>query len=303
MRQQVNTWFLLALAAVALYLCYLIGEPFLKPIFAAIVLAIVFYPLHGRILSLTSRPNLAATITTVLVIGIVAIPAVLLAFAVTKELGGLYQSLSEKSAAQGGLGSYVARLMEAPTRLLQPYIDMSKIDVRSTVLGWIDQISRSIIAAGAAAVSNIFSLVFATIVVFFTLFFLFRDGIRIQQGATTMLPLTREQARSLLSGISETIVASVHGGIAVGLAQGLLTGISFWVLGLSSPVLWGLVAAVASLIPLVGTGIVWVPGAIVLVLGGHWIKALVLVGSGSSSCQPDRRCIETLRGERAGKDA
>lgn len=66
----------------------------------------------------------------------------------------------------------------------------------------------------------------------------------------------------------------------IGIAHGLLTGIAFWILGLPLPVLWGLVAAVASLIPVVGTGLVWVPAAAVLLLSGHWMKALILLACG-----------------------
>ena len=281
-RKQATTWFLIAVAGVALYLCYRIAEPFLNPIFAAIVLAIVFYPLYARIESLIRRPNVAATITTILVMLVVAIPAVFLGVVVTRELGELYQSLSEKSAAQGGLSPYLMHLMETPLRLVGRYIDLSRLDVRSTLLGRIDQVSRYLVAVGARAVSNVFSLILGIVVVFFTLFFLFRDGLRIQQRTAAVLPLTGQQARRLVTGISETIVASVYGGIAVGLAQGSLTGLAFWVLGLSSPVVWGLVAAMASLVPVVGTGMVWVPAAVVLIIGGHWVKALILIGWGAA---------------------
>lgn len=75
MRQQANTWFLFALAALALYLSYLVAQPFLNAIFAAVVLAVVFHPLHIRLYTFVARPNLAATLPTVLVILIVAIPA------------------------------------------------------------------------------------------------------------------------------------------------------------------------------------------------------------------------------------
>ena len=145
-----------------------------------------------------------------------------------------------------------------------------------------EQISRYLVAVGATAVSNIFSLILGIVVVFFTLFFLFRDGLRIRQSIAAGLPLTGQQARRLVTGISETIVASVYGGIAVGLAQGSLTGLAFWLLGVSSPVVWGLVAAMASLVPVVGTGMVWVPAAVVLVVSGHWVKALILVGWGAA---------------------
>ena len=280
--KQATTWFLVAVAAIALYLCYRIAEPFLNPIFAAIVLAIVFYPLHARIEWSVARPNLAAAISTIVVMIVVAIPAVLLGVAVTNELNEVYQSLSESSAAQGGLSTYLMRIMEAPLRFVGRYIDLSRLEVRPALLGWVDQVSRYLVGAGAKAVGNILSFVLGAVVVFFTLFFLFRDGPKFQQHIAAVLPLKDEQARRLSAGISQTIVASVYGGIAVGLAQGSLAGLAFWVLGLSSPVLWGLVAALTSLIPIFGTGIVWAPAAIILLLGGHWIKALILFGWGAA---------------------
>lgn len=280
--KQATTWFLIGVAGLALYLCYRIAEPFLNPIFAAVVLAIVFYPLHARIELFIRRSNVAATLSTILVMLVVAIPAVFLGVAVTRELGGLYKSLSEKSAAQGGLSPYLMHLMEAPFRLVGRYIDLSQLDVRSTLLGWVDQISRYLVAFGARAVSNIFSLVLASVVVFFTLFFLFRDGPKIQQRTAAVLPLSDQQARRFMKGVSETIIASVYGGVAVGFVQGSLTGLGFWVLGLSSPVVWGVAAALASLVPVVGTAMVWVPAVVVLIIGGHWIKALILVAWGAA---------------------
>src|SRR5215510_2631247 len=131
-RQQANTWFLFALAALALYLSYLVAQPFLNAIFAAVVLAVVFYPLHARINISVRQPTLAATISTVLVIFVVAIPAVMLGIVVTRELGDLYRSLSEKSAAQGGLSAYLTHLLEAPVKMLGRYVDLSRLDVRST---------------------------------------------------------------------------------------------------------------------------------------------------------------------------
>ena len=282
LRREANTWFLLALAAVAFYLSYLVTKPFLNPIFAAIVLAIVFYPIHTRIESLIARPNMAATFSTILVILVVAIPAVFFGLTVIKELNGLYQSVSDKSAAQGGLSPYLMHMVEAPLRLLGRYVDVSRVDVRGTLLGWLDRASRYLVAVGPQAINNLFSFIIGIVAVFFTLFFLFRDGPRIQQRTVAILPLTAQQSSRLVTGIKETIVASVYGGIAVGVTQGSLTGLAFWVLGMSSPVVWGVVAAMTSLVPFVGTGLVWVPGAVVLAIGGHWVKAFILLGWGAA---------------------
>ena len=281
-RQQANTWFLFALAALALYLSYLVAHPFLNAIFAAVVLAVVFYPLHTRVHLFVARPNLAATLSTVLVILIVAIPATVLAVVVTGELRDLYAALSERSAAQGGVNASFRKLMEVPIGLLGKYIDMSRLDFRSTLLGWVDAASRYLVAASGRVVSNVLSLLLETVVVFFTLFFLFRDGVSFRRRIAAVIPLTSKQSTRLVSRMSETIVASVYGGIAVGIAQGLLTGLAFWILGASSPVLWGIVAALASLIPVVGTGLVWAPAALVLAIGGYWVKALIMLAWGAA---------------------
>ncbi|HEX3104581.1 MAG TPA: AI-2E family transporter [Terriglobales bacterium] len=282
MRDHASTWFLIAVAGVALYLSYIIAKPFLNPIFAALVLAIVFYPLHARINSRLRRPNLAASISTVLVIFVIAIPAIFLGITVTRELREQYEWLRHETAAQGGLNPYLMHLMEAPLQYVGLYMDLSRFDVRPTLLGWIERASSYLVAIGASVVTNIFSFFLSAAVAFFTLFFLLRDGRKIQQRTAAILPLTGEQARKFITSVHETIIASVQGGIAVGLAQGSLTGLAFWVLGLSSPVLWGLVAAMASLIPFVGTGIIWAPAAVVLLLQGHWIKAILLLAWGSA---------------------
>jgi predicted PurR-regulated permease PerM len=134
-RQSANTCFLFALAALALYLSYLVAHPFLDAIFAAVVLAVIFHPLHAKVDLSVRRLNLAAANSTVMVMLIVAIPAVVLGIVVTGELGDLYRSLCEKSATQGGVGAYLMHLLETPLGTLGRYVDLSRLDMRATLLG------------------------------------------------------------------------------------------------------------------------------------------------------------------------
>src|SRR5271167_93451 len=102
-RKQVATaFFLLILAAIALYFCFLIIRPFLIPIFLAVILAIVFHPAHIRIQARISRPNAAALFSTVLVILTFVAPLVGLGIVISRETSALYQLLSERSTEQGG---------------------------------------------------------------------------------------------------------------------------------------------------------------------------------------------------------
>lgn len=281
-RKQAAVICLLGLAAVALYLCYLIARPFLGPVTIAVMLAIVFHPLHARIQLFLRRPSGAAVLSTILVLLIVTIPIVVLGISVSGELRAVVQSLREQSGSQGGLSPYLAHLGESLLQRLENYANLSQLDPHATLLRWAEQASHYLLSIGAAAVTNLLSFVLDTVVVFFSLFFFFREGKSIRQGLSAMLPLSTDQTERLFTGISETMIANLYGGLAVSAAQGILAGLSFWVLGLSAPILWALVTALMSLVPVVGSALVWGPASILLFLTGHWVKALVLLGWGAA---------------------
>ena len=281
-RKQATVICLLVSAAIALYFCYLSARPFLGPVLIAVMFAIAFYPLHARTQLLFHRPSVAAALSTTLVLLIVTIPVVLLGISVSGELRAVVQSLREQSGSQGGLSPYLARWGESLLKRLGNYANLSQLDPQAGLLRWAEQASRYMLSLGAAALTNLLSFVPDTVVVFFSLFFFFREGKSIRQGLSAMLPLYPDQAEKLFAGISETMIANLYGGLAVGAAQGILTGLSFWALGLAAPILWALVTGLASLVPVVGSALVWGPASILLILSGHWVKALILVFWGAA---------------------
>ncbi len=111
-KQAASTYFLLALAAIALYFCYIIARPFLSPVFLAVMIAIVFHPVHVRIQGRIRGRNAAALISTILVLVVVVVPAVGLGVVVSQEMRGLYLLLNERSAEQGGWNPYLMHAME-----------------------------------------------------------------------------------------------------------------------------------------------------------------------------------------------
>jgi predicted PurR-regulated permease PerM len=280
-KQAATVVFLLVLAAIALYFCFVITRPFLSPIFLAIMLAIVFYPLHTHILTRLQRPNVASLLSTILVLLAFLAPAIGLGIIISRETSALYHSLDERSAAQGGWNPYVMHAIDRALGWAGKYIDLSQLDLRGTILRWLEQISRYLLSWGAHVISNFVGFLADAVITLFTLFFLFREGASTKNHAASVLPLTRDQVERLFTGISNSIVANVYGVIAVGASQGALAGLSFWVLGLPSPVLWGVVTALFSLIPFIGSAAVWGPAVIVLAVSGHWIKALILLGLGA----------------------
>ncbi|MBI3949500.1 MAG: AI-2E family transporter [Acidobacteria bacterium] len=280
-KKQVTLIFLLSLTAVALYLGYIIAKPFLKPILFATVIAIVLHPVHARLHRLIRSPNVAALLSTLLSLLIIFIPTAVLGVAISTELTDLYRWLGEKSAEEGGWSAYLLHLMERPLSWIGGYVELSEFDLRAAVLGRLEATSAFLLAQVAGLVSNITWLLVGAVITFFTLFFLFREGQSVRRRAAVVLPLNPDQVERLFNGISDAIRANLYGVLAVAAAQGILTGLAFWVLGLPSPILWGLVTALLSPIPVVGSGVVWVPASIILIISGHWGKGLILLGWGA----------------------
>jgi predicted PurR-regulated permease PerM len=272
-----STLFLLALAALALYFCYLIARPFLNPIFLAVMIAIVFHPVHVWLQQRIHRRNLAALTSTILVLVAVVVPTVVLGMRVTKEVRGLYQLLNEKSAEQGGWNPYAMHFVDRLTGWAGQYVDLSTLDLRGALLRWLEQISNFLLSWGTHFLSNIVSFFVEAIIAFFTLFFLFREGESLKLQLAAFLPLRADQFERLFTGVSNSVVANVYGCLAVGASQGILMSLGFWVLGLPSPILWGLVTALCSLLPIVGSFVVWGPTTMFLVISGHWGKGLILL--------------------------
>jgi predicted PurR-regulated permease PerM len=281
-RKQVTTTFLLVLAAVALYVCFVIARPFLSPFFLAAMIAVVFHPVQARVQARVHNQNTAATMSTILVLLVSVVPAIGLGIAVNKEIAALYQSLNENRVGEGGWNPVGMHAAERVLSWVGRYVDISSFDLRAALVRWLKEVSQPLLSWGVRAVSNAVLFITNAFITFFTLFFLFRDGCSMMERVGDLLPLSASQRDRLFNGISNSIIANVHGCFAVGIAQGLLAGLAFWALGLSSPILWGVVTALFSMVPVIGSAAVWGPAAIFLFITGHWIKGLALLCWGAA---------------------
>jgi predicted PurR-regulated permease PerM len=279
-KKRVTVIFLLAITAGALYVCYLLFQPFLRPLLFAIVIAVVFFPVHARIHRILHNPSLAALASTIIIVLLIIVPATAIILAIRNEVAGLYTLIDQKSTESGGLSPYLTHLLERPTQWIGRFVDLSQFDLRASVLGRLRELSSFLVTEGWMIVGGVTSFAFNAAITLFTLFFLFREGRSIRRRAAAVLPLSGEQVEKLFGGIENAMIGTVYGGLAVAAVQGTLIGLGLWVLGVPSPVLWGVVAAFFALLPVGGTAAVWVPASIYLLASGSWIKAIILVAWG-----------------------
>ncbi len=276
-RQRLTIWFLSVLTAVALALCVWIGEPFLRPILVAFLMAVVFHPVHARIEARLRRPSLAAGLSLLVVMALIAAPSVLLGTSLAQELVHLRDVVRGSGTGMDDVFAWIDRGVAWAGQ----YIDVSGFDARAEISERLGSFSGSLVSGAGRVLGNIGSFLMNLTIALFTLFFLLRDGGRAKNLLIRAMPLETSRSEALLNGIGETVTASMFGTVAVAAAQGFLTGLMFAFLGLPAPVLWGAVATFTSLIPVVGAGAVWIPGALVLGLSGSWVKAAILAGWGA----------------------
>jgi predicted PurR-regulated permease PerM len=273
-RQRLDAILLPAAAAAGFVVCILMAAPFLAPLTGALALAILSAPLQKRIELKIRRPALSAALS-VLVVGLVVIlPA---AFVLERLLGqgatvaAYIQSEVQSGALQKGLSNYPQ---------VAPIIDQidNWIDLPAILAGLAGQFS----SIGASFVRTSLVQVIALVLTFYFLFYFLRDRNAALDFVRRMLPLVPEESNHLFGRVADAVEATIYGTLVVAAVQGALGGAMFWALGLPAPAVWGLVMGLLSIVPVLGSFIVWIPAVAFLALNDQWGKAIVLAVWGAA---------------------
>jgi predicted PurR-regulated permease PerM len=114
------------------------------------------------------------------------------------------------------------------------------------------------------------------VLTFYMLFYFLRDRERLAEATIALSPLTRDETSLLAQRFVETVRATLFGTLVVAVVQGTLGGLMFWWLGLSLPMVWGLVMGLLAIVPVLGAFVVWIPASLFLAFEGSWGKAIIL---------------------------
>ena len=277
MKEQINqTRWIAALAAtgLALYLCWLMLRPFITVLEWAAVLVIVFYPVHKRLAKRIKRRGLSALLSSVLVIVILVLPLIFLTLALINELSGAAQNLP----------AYSAQLLDPETpvigkasKWIHDHLALDTTSSQAFITEQLKNIGAALLGQSVGLVGNILSAIVKAFFVIITMYYLFRDGDRILQNLPGVLPLNAHQSEAIIARTSQVVSASVYGVVTIAMLQGMLGGLAFWLFGVPSPILWGVVLAFVCMIPIAGSFFVWLPASIYLILTGHWTKGILLI--------------------------
>lgn len=246
-------------------LCLLIASPFDGALTWAMTLAVLFAPLQARLERLLRHDAAAAALTVLIAVAVVAVPSVLV---IDRLVRG----------AIAGAAFLQARIADGtlqPPPLLRSAEHIFNLpSLTSQAAGWLSRSGASVLRGSIAQLIEV-------VLTFYFLFYFLRDRHVALAAIRDLMPLDVAETDLLFRRIVDTIYATIYGTLMVAALQGALAGFMFWALGIAAPLFWGVVMALLSVVPVLGTFVIWIPEAIFLALEGHEVKAAILALWGS----------------------
>jgi len=270
--------------AIVAFLVYRIIEPFLAPIAWALFIGFLLQPQQHKLTkALRGRASIAAFILTLLVLVLFLGPMTALAIAFARQAAEL----------AGRLQTWVGTQQDSTLR----HID--QIPVIGSLLDWLERnleistahvqdwlieggrtLFQQLASYGGIAFLGAVGTVLSFTVMLFLLFFIIRDGRAIARLGAALVPLPPARREDLAERLESVTRAVVRGTVVTAIVQGLLCGAAFAVVGLPAPVVFGVVAAVFSVVPFGGTALVWGPAVIAMLVQGHYTQAGLMLAFG-----------------------
>jgi predicted PurR-regulated permease PerM len=243
----------------------------------------MFSPLNKRLLLLMPlRPTISALVSMAVVLVIVIFPMFAIAAALLEEATTLYSVLNAGEIDFGRSFKSIADNLPQWMRKLLYVLGVQNLDAvqqKTTFLlkEGTQFLTLQILSIGQSAVH----LAISFFVMLYLLFFLLRDGDRLFAQLKRSIPLQAKQQNALFEKFVTVVRATVKGDLLVALLQGALGGLAFWSLGIRAPLVWGVLMAVVSVLPVVGAAIIWLPVALYLLASGLILQGFALIVFGA----------------------
>lgn len=288
--------FLLVLLFFSLFLAYLTLRPFLETLIFAVVFASLLHPLHVRLVRLYGgRKNLAALTVVFVLTFLIALPVFFFISALVNQ--GL-ETMSRLNAwvSEGNLNKLLEKMdvlqLEQWTKRHLSFVDLQKIDLQSGFLDFTRGFGQFALINAAGILENVAGKISHFFVMIFVVFYVVRDGGGMIEKIKYLSPLREEQEDKIFEGVRLVARSVLLGSFLTALCQGLAGGIGLAIVGIPG-LFWGTVMGFSSLIPVIGTALVWGPAVIYLLLLGSWksgifllLWSVVLVGSIDNFLRP-----------------
>jgi predicted PurR-regulated permease PerM len=253
------------------WLTYSIFQPVLAPLAWASILVVLFHPLQAR-LERRLGSTAAASISTLLVMLILVVPSILLLASFVRE--GLGAASNVQQTLSGAQFVWVNRAWTWLT-LRIPGIGNANFPLMVQQQG--EKLAGGLAAHLGGLLRDAFNFFFGLLVMVVALFYIFRDTRQLMTALREVLPFSESQRERMIAEAGELIHASVTFSLLSAVAQGIAGGAIFALAGIPQALFWGVAMGFFSLLPLVGSSIIWLPAAAFLMFHGHVGKGIIVI--------------------------
>lgn len=270
--------FQLFLLFLAFGLVLWILKPFLQVIILAITFALILQPLYGKALKIFKyRKNMSCFFVLILFLGFIFLPGVYFISVLVKQGIQIVNHLNDFLSRNdlNSLNTIYTYLHKFILKLGLSTDFLNSLDIRGYIETFVKKISVFIVQEGGSLLSNVFSFITNTFLFFFMLFYFLRDLDKLWEKIKAISPLPEEQEEKILNYLSGVAKKVVLGNLFTAVIQGVVGGIGLAIAGIPG-VFWGSLMGLTSLIPVVGTALVWVPAVIYLFWLGKSALAIFL---------------------------
>ena len=264
-----SIFFFVLLASVLGFFLYLIS-PYAGAFAITLTLSIIFRPLYRDVLKMTrGRSWLASLITLIMIVIIVGIPLGFLLFNMLGELQQMYSGLTQISTNTNSFSQLTTQIATYQQKYL-PWLSVNFSALKSQVITWM-------LASLSDLFNSAFKIIIDIVIILMGIFYLLKDGSKFKKYLIKLSPLKEKDDISIIERIERTIGSVVQGSLLVGIIQGILVGVGFTIFGIPQPIFWGTIAAMAAMVPSVGTALITVPAILYLAAIGQYLPALGLL--------------------------
>ncbi|SDL15491.1 Predicted PurR-regulated permease PerM [Maridesulfovibrio ferrireducens] len=275
----IYTLFLVLLLATAISLGYSVAKPFFNTIIISITLSVLFYPISQRIRTMVKgRTSLAAFLTVCIIVFAIIIPALIF------FLGLIGQGVDSISGINNWLKhADLSKLMDTDKydfylKWIEdklPFLDLNSNDIKTKAIEYSKTFGQSMFTSGTWLAGNMAGLVAQFFIMTFLVFSFLKDGVRFITRVKYLSPLRAEQEDFIFTSLRKVSKSVLLGSLFIAILQGVVGGIGLAIVGIPA-LFWGAMMGFTSLIPVLGTGLIWVPALVYLLLVGKINMAIFL---------------------------
>lgn len=249
-------------------------SPFFYPIFWAAVIAVMVYPAYKQLKDHIKNENLALTSALLLVLVVIILPLILIATLLVAESLELYKQVNT-SGIFTDVGNVSSKLEGT---FLEPLVQNIQEDWTTYAESVTQELSSFLFESIKGITANTLTFIAQLFFMFYTLFYFLRDGDKMLKRLMHLSPLGNDYEFQLFDRFTSTVRATLKSTLIIGGIQGTLGGLLFLFTGIQGAFVWGVVMVALSLIPVLGSFIIWLPAALImLALGNVWQGLTILL--------------------------